>query len=85
MRVLSVFFETFVASRARGYTPCDFAQNSLSGFLANLLVGEYPQSPFEHTINCVATPPAEAACYIEKYNVFVLTFSLKIHILIVSK
>ncbi len=55
------------------------------GIFGKMLVGEYPQSPFEHTINCVATPPAEAACYIEKYHVFVLTFSLKIHILIVSK
>jgi hypothetical protein len=30
------------------------------GILANLLVGEYPQSPFEHYLAVVATPPAEA-------------------------
>jgi len=34
--------ETKVASMVRQYTPYDFVQNSLTGFWANLLVGEYP-------------------------------------------
>lgn len=37
-----------VASRARWYTPCIFACWGVSPI------------PIEHTINCVATPPAEA-------------------------
>lgn len=65
-----------MASRARWYTPCDFAQNSLTGFLANLLVGEYPQSPFEHYLAVVATPPAEAYKTLVSSSLFLCFFFL---------